>query len=59
MAASQKILELNAFDMRRKADLEPVVAKLAERRRRSFGPDALLFYEAARSRMSARLRVGI
>lgn len=45
MAATPKILELNAFDMRRKADLEPTLAELVARRRRSFGPNALLFYE--------------
>jgi len=44
MTATRKNLELNAFDMRSAAGLDPDVANLAARRRRVFGPTSLLFY---------------
>ncbi len=43
--ASPKILELNAFDMTAVAGLSPVVASLVKRRRKTFGPTSMLFYE--------------
>jgi 4-aminobutyrate aminotransferase-like enzyme len=45
MPATRKILELNAFNMREAAGLDPAVAELVERRRRVFGPTSMLFYE--------------
>ncbi len=44
MTATRKILELNAFDMRAAAGLDPDVANLVARRRRVFGPTSMLFY---------------
>ena len=44
MTATHKILELNAFDMRASASLDPEVANLVVRRRRVFGPTSMLFY---------------
>jgi 4-aminobutyrate aminotransferase-like enzyme len=42
---TQKILELNAFDMtRRESGLAPETAALVERRRATFGPTSMLFY---------------
>ena len=43
MTATRKILELNAFDMRTAAGLDPDVASLVSRRKRAFGP-SMLFY---------------
>jgi 4-aminobutyrate aminotransferase-like enzyme len=45
MSTPQKILELNAFDMRSTSGLDPDTAKLIERRRRTFGPTSMLFYK--------------
>ena len=44
MTATPKILELNAFDMRATAGLDPDVARLVARRKAVFGPTAMLFY---------------
>ena len=44
MTATPKILELNAFDMRAAAGLDPGVARLVARRKAVFGPTAMLFY---------------
>ena len=44
MTATRKILELNAFDMRAAAGLDPDMADLVARRRRVFGPTSMLFY---------------
>jgi 4-aminobutyrate aminotransferase-like enzyme len=44
MTATRKILELNAFDMRAAAGLDPETADLVARRRRVFGPTSMLFY---------------
>ena len=44
MTATLKILELNAFDMRAAAGLDPETADLIARRRRVFGPTSMLFY---------------
>src|SRR5262245_61400457 len=44
MTATRKILELNAFDMRKAAGLDPDAADLVARRRRVFGPTSMLFY---------------
>ena len=44
-ATPQKILELNAFDMRAATGLDPAVAELVARRRRTFGPTSMLFYK--------------
>src|SRR5262249_10313402 len=44
MTATRKILELNAFDMREAAGLDPDTANLVARRRRVFGPISMLFY---------------
>ena len=44
MTATRKILELNAFDMRAAAGLDPETANLVARRRRVFGPTSMLFY---------------
>ena len=44
MTATRKILELNAFDMRAAAGLDPDVADLVARRGRAFGPASMLFY---------------
>ncbi len=45
MSISEKILDLNAFDMRSTAGLDPAVAELVERRQRVFGPTSMLFYQ--------------
>jgi 4-aminobutyrate aminotransferase-like enzyme len=45
MTTTQKILELNAFDMRSPAGLDPAVAELVARRKRTFGPTSMLFYK--------------
>lgn len=46
MTRSQKILELNAFDMTRSAVILPAATQsLVERRRATFGPTSMLFYE--------------
>ena len=44
MTSPQKILDLNAFDMRSTAGLDPATAELIGRRRRVFGPTSMLFY---------------
>lgn len=44
MPPTPKILELNAFDMNRADTLPPESARLVERRRRTFGPTSMLFY---------------
>ena len=45
MDATRKILELNAFDMETADRLDPAVTSLVKRRRRTFGPTSMLFYE--------------
>lgn len=45
MSTTQKILELNAFDMRSGQGLDPAVEALVARRRRTFGPTSMLFYK--------------
>ena len=45
MDTTRKILELNAFDMRASDRLDPAVARLVDRRRRTFGPTSMLFYK--------------
>lgn len=45
MSLQPKILELNAFDMRSTAGLDPETASLVDRRRRTFGPTSMLFYK--------------
>lgn len=45
MTATQKILELNAFDMRKPEGLDPASANLVSRRARTFGPTSMLFYK--------------
>ena len=45
MTATQKILELNAFDMDDTGCLDPATAALVARRKRAFGPTSMLFYE--------------
>ncbi|MET0408563.1 MAG: aminotransferase class III-fold pyridoxal phosphate-dependent enzyme, partial [Hyphomicrobium sp.] len=45
MDVPPKILELNAFDMNAAANLAPEVTSLVERRKRTFGPTSMLFYE--------------
>jgi 4-aminobutyrate aminotransferase-like enzyme len=45
MTTTQKILELNAFDMRRTEGLDPAAAALIARRQRTFGPTSMLFYQ--------------
>ena len=45
MAETQKILELNAFDMKGgTAGLDPATEALVRRRRATFGPTSMLFY---------------
>jgi 4-aminobutyrate aminotransferase-like enzyme len=44
MTATRKILELNAFDMDAEAGLDPEVAELVARRKRTFGAASMLFY---------------
>ncbi|MBS0252276.1 MAG: aminotransferase class III-fold pyridoxal phosphate-dependent enzyme [Proteobacteria bacterium] len=45
MEVTKKILELNAFDMNAAAGLSPEVKALIGRRRATFGPTSMLFYE--------------
>jgi 4-aminobutyrate aminotransferase-like enzyme len=45
MTSKQKILELNAFNMRDSGGLDSATAELIERRRRTFGPTSMLFYK--------------
>ncbi len=45
MTTPQKILQLNAFDMDNTEGLDPAVAGLVARRKRTFGPTSMLFYE--------------
>lgn len=45
MTATQKILELNAFDMDDASYLDAATAALVARRKRAFGPTSMLFYE--------------
>ncbi|CCB66995.1 MULTISPECIES: aspartate aminotransferase family protein [unclassified Hyphomicrobium] len=45
MEVTKKILELNAFDMNAAAGLSPEVVTLIGRRRATFGPTSMLFYE--------------
>lgn len=45
MEVTKKILELNAFDMNAAAGLSPEVKTLIGRRRATFGPTSMLFYE--------------
>ncbi len=42
--STQKILELNAFDMSHPEGLDPATAALVARRRKAFGPTSMLFY---------------
>jgi 4-aminobutyrate aminotransferase-like enzyme len=42
---TQKILELNAFDMSAKSSLPPETDALVRRRRATFGPTSMLFYK--------------
>jgi 4-aminobutyrate aminotransferase-like enzyme len=45
MEATKKILELNAFDMNAADGLSPEVTDLVHRRKATFGPTSMLFYE--------------
>ena len=45
MSDSQKILELNAFNMAASGDLDPALARLLARRQKTFGPTSMLFYK--------------
>ena len=45
MAPPQKILELNAFDMGHPEGLDSASADLVARRRKTFGPTSMLFYD--------------
>ncbi|MFT3732000.1 MAG: aminotransferase class III-fold pyridoxal phosphate-dependent enzyme [Hyphomicrobium sp.] len=45
MEATKKILELNAFDMSSDKGLSPETANLVRRRKETFGPTSMLFYE--------------
>lgn len=45
MEATRKILELNAFDMNAAEGLSPEVTRLVKRRKATFGPTSMLFYE--------------
>lgn len=45
MEAAKKILELNAFDMNASEGLSPEVTSLVRRRKETFGPTSMLFYE--------------
>lgn len=45
MTSAPKILELNAFDMRRAEGLSPEAQALVARRRKTFGPTSMLFYK--------------
>ena len=44
MTITQKILDLNAFDVTNTGGLDPAAAALVARRRRTFGPTSMLFY---------------
>ena len=44
-AITQKILELNAFNMTAAEGLDPAAAALVKRRRATFGPTSMLFYK--------------
>ena len=50
MEASRKILELNAFDMNASEGLSPQVSSLIRRRKETFGPTSMLFYERLQRR---------
>lgn len=45
MEVTRKILELNAFDMNAAEGLTPEVTRLVKRRKATFGPTSMLFYE--------------
>jgi 4-aminobutyrate aminotransferase-like enzyme len=45
MTSKQKILELNAFNMRDAGGLDRATAELVTRRQRVFGPTSMLFYK--------------
>ncbi|MBY0558413.1 aminotransferase class III-fold pyridoxal phosphate-dependent enzyme [Hyphomicrobium sp.] len=45
MEATRKILDLNAFDMNAADKLPPAVTSLVKRRKQTFGPTSMLFYE--------------
>lgn len=45
MTTSRQILDLNAFDGSRSADLDPETAALVGRRQATFGPTSVLLYE--------------
>ncbi len=45
MEVTRKILELNAFDMNAAEGLTPEVTSLVKRRKETFGPTSMLFYE--------------
>jgi 4-aminobutyrate aminotransferase-like enzyme len=45
MEATKKILELNAFDMNASEGLSPEVSSLIKRRKNTFGPTSMLFYD--------------
>ncbi|WP_052699194.1 aminotransferase class III-fold pyridoxal phosphate-dependent enzyme [Hyphomicrobium sp. 99] len=45
MEATRKILDLNAFDMNAADTLAPEVTELVKRRKQTFGPTSMLFYQ--------------
>jgi len=45
MEATRKILDLNAFDMNAADKLAPAATSLVKRRKQTFGPTSMLFYE--------------
>ncbi len=45
MTDTQKILELNAFDLNTTATLDAATAALVHRRQKTFGPTSMLFYQ--------------
>src|SRR5262249_15414294 len=45
MESTRKILDLNAFDMNAADTLTPAVTSLVKRRKKTFGPTSMLFYE--------------
>ena len=45
MSDSQKILELNAFNMAASGAQDPALASLLARRQKTFGPTSMLFYK--------------
>ncbi len=53
MESTPKILELNAFDMNAADKLPPAVTSLVKRRRKTFGPTSMLFYERPLNLVSA------